>query len=160
MLGIGNLLLTDEGIGVHVVRQLNDQPSAGIHYLDGGTLSFTLAADIAEADNLIVVDATELKADPGTVKVFINEEMDDFLGNAKRSVHEVGLLDLLDISRLTDDLPSNRALIGIQPKSLDWGESPSPEVEASLEEAVSRTRELLANWHKQPSDATSEVRTS
>jgi hydrogenase maturation protease len=120
---------------------------AGVEFLDGGTLSFTLAGPIGDADCLLVIDAAELGGPPGSVEVFSGAEMDRFLGaNRKRSVHEVGLLDLLAVAQLTDRLPPQRALIGIQPEVLDWGEFPSAAVELALPLACSRARELIRGW--------------
>jgi hydrogenase maturation protease len=149
VLGIGNTLLTDEGAGVHAMRMLEGRTAASldVRFVDGGTLSFTLAGPIAQADNLIVIDAAELGDAPGSVGVFLDEEMDRFLGTrGKRSVHEVGLLDLMQIARLTGDLPARRALIGIQPACVDWGERPSPAVERAIGKACERALGLLARW--------------
>ncbi len=148
MLGIGNTLLSDEGIGIHVLNYLREHHPdlPGVTYLDGGTLSFTLAGEVEEADNLIVLDAASLKAEPGTVRTFAGAEMDRYLGTAKRSVHEVGLLDLLDIARLTNALPANRALVGIQPRDLGWGERPSDSVAAAVPRAAAEVLELLQAW--------------
>ncbi|MCU7808212.1 MAG: hydrogenase maturation protease, partial [Candidatus Thiodiazotropha sp. (ex Semelilucina semeliformis)] len=76
ILGIGNTLLTDEGIGVHLVERMREEVGEmqGVEYLDGGTLSFTLAEPIARADGLIVVDAARMGEAPGTMKAFHNEE--------------------------------------------------------------------------------------
>jgi hydrogenase maturation protease len=151
VLGVGNTLLTDEGVGVHVVEQLRrEYPDLdAVEYIDGGTLSFTLAGSMADADQLIIIDAAELKAAPGTVTVFENEAMDDYLGRGKRrSVHEVSLLDLLAISQLTDSLPSRRALIGIQPQELGWGDAPSPAVAAAIPRACDMTLELIRKWRQ------------
>ena len=98
VLGVGNILLADEGAGVHAMHYLEDTHDfSDTRYLDGGTLSFTLAADIAEADNLIVFDAAQLEAEPGAVRVFEDHEVDEFLKSGRRSVHEVGFADLMDI---------------------------------------------------------------
>lgn len=149
VLGIGNTLLADEGLGVHVIHRLaRDHPAPkGVTYLDGGTLSFTLAADIEAADNLIVVDAAQLDAAPGGVCCMIGEEMDAFLGKPRRSVHEVGLLDLMDIARLTESLPRNRALIGVQPETMDWGDAPTPAVAAAIPQVVGQVQDLIRHWH-------------
>ena len=150
ILGIGNTLLADEGIGVHVIEYLQTRhdPLPDTTLVDGGTLSFTLAGAIESADNLIVVDAAQLHAQPGTVKTFIDEDMESFLHtNNKRSVHEVGLLDLMTIARLSDHYPTRRALIGIQPQKLDWGEHPTEEVQAAIPAACDQVRELLETWH-------------
>jgi hydrogenase maturation protease len=116
-------------------------------YLDGGTLSFTLAVAIEAADNLIVVDAAELHAEPGRVRTFIGPDMDRFLGAARRTVHEVALIDLLDIARLTESLPANRALVGIQPGEITWGNGPTQRVTDCIPEAAATVVELARAWH-------------
>ena len=149
ILGIGNTLLTDEGVGVHVVRHLvashADEPD--VTFLDGGTLSFTLAGDIADHEGLIVIDAARLDAPPGTVRCFEEAEMDRYLGRPKMSVHEVGLSDLMDMARLSDTMPQRRALIGIQPASLELGSEPSPVVEAAVLEAARVALDRARRWH-------------
>ena len=113
VLGIGNTLLSDEGLGVHLLNYLrvNYPDLPGVTYLDGGTLSFTLATAIEDCDNLVVLDAAQLDAGPGTVRLLVGADMDAFIGHGKRSVHEVGLSDLMDALRLRGDLPGHRALI-------------------------------------------------
>ncbi|MEA3302214.1 MAG: HyaD/HybD family hydrogenase maturation endopeptidase [Pseudomonadota bacterium] len=150
VLGIGNTLLSDEGVGIHVIDYLQQKypPPDGVTYLDGGTLSFTLAGEIEDADNLIVVDAAQLGERPGAVQCMTGSGMDRFLGAAKRSVHEVGLLDLLDIARLTETLPENRALVGIQPDLIDWGEQPTATVSSAIPIAANHINELIAAWHQ------------
>lgn len=148
ILGIGNTLLTDEGIGIHVIDHLQatHPHSADITCLDGGTLSFTLAGPIAEHDNLIVIDAARLNAPPGTIRTFTGTEMDRYLSGDRQSVHEVGLGDLLDIARLSETYPKQRALIGIQPESVDWGEQPTPEVARAVAAAAAAALQLHADW--------------
>ena len=148
ILGIGNTLLRDEGIGIHVLKALQARLPAddAFSFVDGGTLSFTLAAEIEASDRLVVIDAAQLGEAPGTVRCFIDNEMDSFLGSCKRSVHEVGLLDLFDIARLTQTLPGQRALVGIQPASVDWGEEPTEAVAAAIPVAVQKVCDLLELW--------------
>jgi hydrogenase maturation protease len=148
ILGIGNTLLSDEGAGIHALEYLRRAYPAirGVHYLDGGTLSFTLAGEIEDADNLIVIDAAQLDASPGTVRCMTGSEMDRFLGKGRCSVHEVGLLDLMDIARLTDSFPARRALIGIQPETTAWGDVPSPPVCRAFAEVAAHALGLLEQW--------------
>lgn len=150
VLGIGNNLLTDEGLGVHAVRYLEthhpDEP--GLTYLDGGTLSFTLAEPIAEHDNLIVVDAARFGESPGTVRCLEGDEMDRYLTGNRASVHEVGLMDLFDIARLSETFPDQRALIGVEPAELGWGEYLSPAVAPSLPRVAALVLELTARWRQ------------
>lgn len=153
ILGIGNTLLTDEGVGVHVLQALEaalatEQPPLGnLTLLDGGTLSFTLAGPIEEADALVVVDAANIKAAPGAWRLLEGEAMDAFLlGNRKSSVHEVGLTDLRAIALLAGHWPQRRAMLAIQPHYVDWGEQPSPAVAAAIPSVCTAILQVLRNW--------------
>jgi hydrogenase maturation protease len=154
ILGIGNTLLTDEGAGIHALNHLQSACSniwsdiPDLNFIDGGTLSFTLAVWIEDCTNLIVFDATELQQPAGTVNTFVGTAMDEFLGSTKRSAHEVGLIDLMDITRLTGQLPENRALIGIQPDKMGWGMKPTTSVQNALDEAINEAVKLIDQWQK------------
>lgn len=148
ILGIGNTLLADEGLGIHLLDYLRarypDLP--GVTYLDGGTLSFTLAPQIEDCDNLVVLDAAQLQTAPGTISLLEDSEMDDFIGHGQCSVHEVGLVDLMSIARLQGCLPGKRALLGIQPQQLGWGETPSEAVSEAIPDAAAKVIDLLYKW--------------
>ena len=149
ILGIGNVLLSDEGAGVHAIRQLADLAAQrnDIELMDGGTLSFSLAGAIEDAAHLIVIDAAQYDGEPGTTKIFVGTQMDEFIGsNRKCSVHEVSLIDLMAIALLSGQLPQQRALIGIQPHSIDWGETPSPPVASAIRLACGQALRLVAEW--------------
>lgn len=149
ILGIGNSLLTDEGVGIHAIRYLEKHhpDSAGVRYLDGGTIGFPLAAEIAQSDSLIVIDASELNGDVGEIGLFEGESMDRFLGiQRKMTVHEVGLRDLLSTSQLLDELPEKRALLGIQPEFVSWGEAPTPKVADAIPIVCDMALKLAGRW--------------
>jgi hydrogenase maturation protease len=149
VLGLGNTLLGDDGVGIHAVDRLqSDWAGHGnVVFVDGGTLSFTLTEILADADKLIVIDAAQLGAQPGTVNVFVGEDMDRFVRSGKcSSVHEVSLAELLDMVRLTDDLPLYRALVGIQPDKIDWDEKLTPEIENAIPFACQHATSLLEQW--------------
>lgn len=152
VLGLGNTLLGDEGAGVYAIRALQERHEglADVEFLDGGTLSFTLAGSIEDAENLIVIDATQLKAQPGTVCVFEGEDMDRFLGsNRKSSVHEVSLMDLMAIASLAESLPARRALIGIQPEYLDWSDAPTDAVALAIPQVCDLAMDLVNRWKEE-----------
>lgn len=157
ILGIGNTLLSDEGAGIHVITHLRERTSSrrDLHLLDGGTLSFSLAEAVATHPRLVVVDAARLNGRPGTVAVFEGEEMDARLRRGLRSVHEAGLSDLIDIARLTGTLPARRALVGIQPHSLDWGDAPSAAVAAAVPLAARAILDLVERWDRNSVDESS-----
>ena len=148
ILGLGNVLLTDEAVGVAVLDALaaDAETTPGLSLVDGGTLSFTLAGPIGDAARLIVVDAAAMGEAPGSIRVFEGTAMDEQLTRHAKSVHEVSLSDLMDIARLTDSLPQRRALIGIEPERVDWGSELTPPVAAAVPRAVSEVRALLQRW--------------
>jgi hydrogenase maturation protease len=74
--------------------------------------------------------------------------MDEFLKSASCSVHEVGMRDLLDAARLTATLPARRALVGVQPDRVAWGEKLSPPVAAAVPAAVALARGILERWQR------------
>lgn len=149
ILGIGNQLMTDDGVGGQAVLRLADetQKIPNVSCLDGGTLGHLLVGYIEESDNLIVIDAAQMHAQPGEVKVFEDEEMDRFLTtNPNRSVHEVGLSDLMDMAFLGGHLPRRRALIAIQPLETDWGVELSAPVSQSLDQVCKQAMKLIEGW--------------
>ena len=149
ILGIGNTLLSDEGAGIHALNLTRSEYAdiPNLTFVDGGTLSFTLAGWIEDCDSLVVFDAAELNMPAGSVRTFAGSDMDDFLGAAKRSAHEVGLMDLMDIARIRDHLPVNRALIGIQPEYMYWGMQPTQAVHRALPIAVNEAVKLIETWN-------------
>ena len=140
VLGIGNILLSDDGAGVHVVRRLEGllQERSDVQVVDGGTLSFTLAPVIEDAERLIVIDAAQLHAAPGTVRTYFGPEFDLFVGKPKLTVHEVSLVDLLDIARLMDAVPAQRALVAVQPLCATWGSSLTKDVDTLVDSGASQ----------------------
>lgn len=149
VLGIGNTLLTDEGVGIHVLQALESEwgDSPDVTLLDGGTLSFTLAGPIEDADALIVVDAANIKSKPGEWTLLKGNEMDAFLmGNRKSTVHEVGLTDLRAIALLAGHWPDRRAMLAIQPDVVDWGEHPTAAVAAAIPPVCAAIGELIREF--------------
>ena len=149
ILGLGNTLLGDEGVGVKTVSFMQNAKSTlqDAELLDGGTLSFILAGPIDDADNLIVIDAAQLDSVPGTVHLYEGKKMDQFImRNKHSSVHEVSLSDLMVIAHLSGQLPQRRALIGIQPERIDWSDTLTDSVAKSIPVACNLVHELMSRW--------------
>lgn len=155
VLGIGNSLLTDDGAGVHaalrLAEQLGEDPDVTV--LDAGTLSFSLLHYVETASSLIALDAARSGLAPGGISVHEGDAFDRFVQRHGRSVHELGLADLLDMSRLAGRLPTRRVLIGIEPAELDWGLEPTPAVAAALPEVVNLARGYVERWRPVASSA-------
>lgn len=148
VLGFGNTLLSDDGAGVQLLERLRSElGSQAAQFVDGGTLSFSLLSYIEATNSMLVIDAADLRSAPGTIRLFEDAAMDGFLMSVRRrSVHEVGLIDLLDMARLRDCLPTRRALLCIQPHRIDWSETLSAPVTEALPEASRQAKALLSQW--------------
>jgi hydrogenase maturation protease len=145
VLGFGNVLLGDDGAGIRVMQGLTDQVDA--ECVDGGTLSFNLLGYVEAAASMLVIDATNIERPAGSLALFEGPAMDRFLtGARRRTVHEVGLIDLLDVARLLGCLPERRALLCLQPERIDWSTALSAPVERSLDEATIMAKTLLQQW--------------
>ncbi len=147
VVGIGNNLLQDDGVGIHALQYFQQRHGdAGVYCLDAGTVGLALMDRLSRLHGLVAVDAMRLGKAPGTVTVLEGDEMDRHLRNHHGSVHELGLADILDALRLCDDLPANRALVGIEPERVDWGTEPTPSVAAAIPAATARIRDLVDRW--------------
>lgn len=148
VLGVGNTLMRDDGVGVKLVETLAmvEPALSDVEYVDAGTLSFLLLPRIEQCEALLVLDAAHLETHAGDVRCLEGTAMDEFLRTARCSVHEVGVRDLLDVARLTGHLPERRAFVGVQPLETGWGESLSAPVAAALPGAVHVARRILASW--------------
>lgn len=137
VLGIGNILLSDEGVGVRAIEHLQEThllPDE-VEAVDGGTAGIELVAYIAGADRLIVVDAVRVGQPPASVVRMEGEAVPAFF-RTRISPHQVGLSDLLATLTLTGEAPNEVVLIGVQPVSMATGMALSPEVAARLDEVV------------------------
>ena len=148
VLGIGNVLLRDDGVGIRVLRALEREFESDerLLFVDGGTIGFMLAAIIERTPELLVIDAARMTETPGSVRCFEDSAMDRFLRGRSSSVHEIGLRDLLDMARLTGSSPRRRALIGVEPASIAIGEDLSTEVEQGVTVAVRMAGALIRSW--------------
>lgn len=148
VLGLGNTLLTDDGIGVHVIETLKAELASrsGVDVRDGGTLGLSLLPDVESADALILVDAAEVGGSAGDVRCFVGADMDRQLFGVKRTAHEVAAADLLDAAALTGRKPERRALVAVQPASTEWGLAPTGAVQSAIPTACAMVRELIERW--------------
>jgi hydrogenase maturation protease len=131
ILGIGNLILKDEGIGVHVVRALQEKKlPPELDIVDGGTATMDLLSVIYESDRIIVIDALKAGGKPGTIYRCLPE---DLMETPERplSLHQLGLLDVLGMSRR---LGANASvvIIGVEPKEISWGLELTEELQAAV----------------------------
>ena len=142
VLGIGNLLMNDEGVGIHVITALEKEGGIqGADLMDGGTGGFHLLGFIQSYKTIIIIDASLDKYPPGHVRVLKPRYAKDF--PKQLSAHEIGLKDLIDSAVLLGNMPQLH-LIAVSVKEFqDMGMELSPEVEAAIPGVVERVRELV-----------------
>ena len=145
ILGIGNLILKDEGIGVHVVRALEEiELHPEVELIDGGTATMDLLSLIHKAERIIIVDALKAGGVPGTLYRCLPEELED-TSERPLSLHQVGLLDVLGMAR---QLGGSAAvvIIGVEPKEISWGLDLTEELRAAVPKVVEAVCAELRGW--------------
>ncbi|HEX2767801.1 MAG TPA: HyaD/HybD family hydrogenase maturation endopeptidase [Geobacteraceae bacterium] len=139
ILGVGNLLLTDDGFGVHVINALRDFPlPPGVTLVEAGIVSHQLIPDFHEADLLIFIDAVQAGDTPGSIFRFRPEDM-QFMSNIKASLHDMSLIDVLHMTALTGERPET-IIIAVQPKDV---KSCSMELNDEVKAAIPKVIDLI-----------------
>ena len=152
ILGVGNLLLSDEGVGVHVANKLMEMDlPAGVEVIEGGTDGFRLMNVVTEADRLIVVDAVKGGSPPGSIYRFDIKDAPSSPDAFKTSVHQIGILEVVHLSELIGQTPET-TVIGVEPGSLEMGMELSPEVQEKMPKII----ELILEEVKRPSQKGTE----
>ncbi len=129
VLGVGNVLLTDEGIGVRTVESLLEQYQfpENVEVVDGGTAGMELIEIIANQAHVILIDAVNTGAEAGTV-VTLNDDEVPALFRSRISPHQLGISDLLGVMALTGETPKHFTLFGVVPFSMATGVELSPQM--------------------------------
>ena len=137
VLGLGNVLLKDEGIGVHVIEHLSKVDlSDNVEVIDGGTASLDALNLIQDTDKLIIIDAVRYGQRPGTIYRLSNKDLYSGLNSKKLSLHQFSLLEALTIVKKIGNLPREIILIGIEPDQIDWGLEVSEIVKKKISEII------------------------
>jgi hydrogenase maturation protease len=147
LIGLGNILLRDEGVGVRAVEALRDEFdfSNDLSLIDGGTLGLDLLPFLEGKEKVLFLDALDLKKKPGTIAILEDEEIPSIFGPAL-SFHQIGLADLLLTSQLIGTKPARIALIGIQPEKVEPGLGLTPTIQENLKEYIQAALGKLREW--------------
>ena len=146
VLGLGNTIRTDDGLGVHAIRKLSAEMvlPPDVRIIDGGTLGLDLLPNLQGVTHLLALDAVDSRNSPGTLSRFADEDLADL--PMSKSVHLLGLSDLLGAMNLLGCAPRKVVLLGLQPKSTDWGTGLTFEVEARLKDLVEAAHGEISTW--------------
>ncbi len=137
ILGVGNLLLSDEGIGIHAVKKLleTERLPEDVEIIDGGTAGLNLLYYLEGVDRLVIIDAVETGGPPGTMVRLAGDKIPAYMA-LKVSPHEITLPDFLAAAKLRDLYPREVVVWGMQPESLEVGIDLSPSLAAKLDTLV------------------------
>ena len=147
VLGVGNILMQDEGFGVRVVEQLlskYDFPE-NVQVLDGGTLGMELLRFLMGTDKLILVDAVSGGLPPGSLYQFNHAEVKTYF-QEKVSMHELGIQDVLAVMEVLEKPAKEIRIFGVQPLTIDIGLEMTTIVAEAVENVVEKLILLLKEW--------------
>jgi hydrogenase maturation protease len=158
VLGLGNLVHSDDGLGVHAIQALQRDPSVppDVTLMDGGTQGLALLPHISAYQRLLVIDALDVGEAPGTLVRLEGDALKHLPGKA--SVHQLGFADLLVALELLGELPEQIVLLGIQPLSIDWGVELTPLVREALDRVPGLVMQQLSSWAGAKTRAAEPVR--
>lgn len=148
VLGIGNILLGDEGIGVRVIQELQRAYHfpQNVQILDGGTLGLELVGSLYDTDKLLIVDAVLGRQTPGTIYEFDNDTIKAYFKN-KVSLHELGIQDVLAALEVLDKPVKEMIIFGVQPACIELDLELSPLISEQVTPIISRIISTLRSWH-------------
>jgi len=147
VLGLGNLVMNDDALGSLAIVELEKRyrfPEQ-VALLDGGTLGLDLLPRLEGIDKLLVIDALQMGAEPGSVFRLEGEAVPRAFAN-KLSVHQMGLQDLLAVAELMGQLPAQLVVWGAQAESIEMGMEMSPAVTAAMEQVLAGVLQELTGW--------------
>ncbi len=149
ILGIGNILWADEGFGVRCVEALNARFDFDetVRLMDGGTQGMFLLPWVTAVSRLLIFDAIDFGLAPGELRVLRDDEVPQYMGAKKVSMHQTGFQEVLMSARLLSDRPQQLALVGVQPELLDdYGGSLRDVTRQRIPDAVDCACGLLREW--------------
>jgi hydrogenase maturation protease len=149
LIGLGNILMQDEGIGVHAVKAVQERflVPPELEIVDGGTAGLNLLPFLEGRDRVLFVDAVDFGQEPGFMGELANDAIPALFGKNKSSLHHVGLAEVLALARLLEILPQEICLIGIQPQAMEPGLELTELLQEKFERLITHITAKLREWH-------------
>jgi hydrogenase maturation protease len=150
LIGLGNLIMGDEGIGVQAINAIRQRYSfePPVEVVDGGTLGLDLLSYFEQRDAVVIVDAVNFGKEPGYIGLLRDDEVPAQI-NTKLTVHHIGLSDILSSLKLLGKSPKRITLVGIQPESIEFSLNLSSTLKARFQELIETTiKEIEEMGHR------------
>jgi hydrogenase maturation protease len=147
VLGLGNLLLGDDAVGLRMLEVLKSEPAdPSVEFMDGGTQGIALVGRFANRRSVLILDAINLGAEPGTVHVLRESVIATLRAGRASNAHEGNGLFLIEMARMLGYFPRELAVVGVEPANVKTGLGLSSEVEAGSREALWEARKILEEF--------------
>jgi len=146
VIGLGNVLLSDEGIGVHLVRRLSEQQSKfpQVDFIDAGTGGMTLLHLIANRKKAVIIDCAKMGTEPGTIRRFAADEVLSVKKLSHYSLHEADILRVINLSKQLGECPRKIVFFGIEPEMLEPGQNLSQTLSDKIDDYIAHIHKELA----------------
>lgn len=148
VVGLGNTLLTDEGVGIHLVKALSNMPMPpGVQLMEGETAGVDLLSDIMDSDRVVIIDAAMMGLDPGTARSFNSDDLNP-TSNFMASLHDLALPEVLKLGTILSQLPPI-LIIGVEPKNVEPGVELSDDVKGSMPGLIDYCYQAILDFSKE-----------
>ncbi|HUT63815.1 MAG TPA: HyaD/HybD family hydrogenase maturation endopeptidase, partial [Anaerolineae bacterium] len=145
ILGLGNILLKDEGVGVWIAEEIARRSLPdNVEIIDGGTAGLDILTSMKDVDKLIIIDALQGNEKPGTVYRLHPEDV-PAPSDSYVSVHQMNILEGLSIAQKTGNAPQETVIIGVEPEEMDWGLGVTPDIKQKFPEIIDIVLEEVKN---------------
>lgn len=147
VVGIGNIIMQDEGFGVRCaeyLQKITDYPDF-VQIIDGGTLGMDLMPYIAGTKKLLFIDAIDVEGNVGDFYQFTGDELNAYFKN-KITIHDVGVNDMLAVLKLTDNPIEEVVVMGVKPEVVSMGLDMTEKIAEKVPEVAQKAKELVDKW--------------
>ncbi|HDY87200.1 MAG TPA: hydrogenase maturation protease [bacterium] len=145
VLGLGNILLKDEGVGVWIAEEIAKRSlPENVEVIDGGTASLDILISMKDVEKLIIIDALRGGEKPGTVYRLHPEDL-PAISNSYMSVHQLNVLEGLILAKKTGNAPQETVIIGVEPKEIEWGLGVTSEINKKIPDILNIVLEEVGN---------------
>jgi hydrogenase maturation protease len=138
VIGLGNVLLSDEGIGVHIIRRLSTQQDKFplVDFIDAGSAGMALLHLIANRKKAVIIDCAQMGAEPGAMRRFAADEVQSVKKLSHYSLHEADILQVINLSKQLGECPRKIVFFGIEPESLEPGQNLSKTLNDKIDDYI------------------------